>query len=83
MTFIVSKYVNLKIAEIRVFLLSKFFNMDYQMYLSKHSSDFILSINGHVSRYGVVLQNLIRLTSDAIIFFVILFFLIFLIQLFF
>ena len=78
MTFIVSKYVNLKIAEIRVFLLSKFFNMDYQMYLSKHSSDFILSINGHVSRYGVVLQNLIRLTSDAIIFFVILFFLIFL-----
>ena len=47
------------------------------MYLSKHSSDFILSINGHVSRYGVVLQNLIRLTSDAIIFFVILFFLIF------
>ena len=44
MTFIVSKYVNLKIAEIRVFLLSKFFNMDYQMYLSKHSSDFILRL---------------------------------------
>ena len=43
MTFIVSKYVNLKIAEIRVFLLSKFFNMDYQMYLSKHSSDFLFS----------------------------------------
>ena len=78
MTYYVSKFVNLKIAELRVYLLGKFFNMDYQTYLSKHSSDFIISINGHISRYGVVLQNFIKLASDLLIFLVILIFLFFL-----
>ena len=44
MTYIVAALVNNKMSELRSNLLDKFINMNYSNYLSKHSSDFIISI---------------------------------------
>ena len=75
MNYLVSKFVNQKIALLRFLLLDKFLRMSYSIYLSKHSSDFIISISSYVGRYGLVLQNLLRMASDSLITLVIFIFL--------
>ena len=75
MSYMVAAFVNNKIAELRTNLLDKFINMNYENYLSKHSSDFIISITSYVGRFGLVLNNLIRILSDLLIASVIIIFL--------
>ncbi len=75
MSYVVAAFVNNRISELRSSLLDKFINMNYSNYLSKHSSDFIISITSYVSRFGYVLSHLIRILSDILISIVIIIFL--------
>ena len=65
--YIIVNFVNKTIASMRVKFFSTYININYDDYLSKHSSELIATVTSFIARFGLVIQNSIRILSDLII----------------